>query len=380
MRTNFATKKSFWIVTLFYFFIAFEFFYMASPFAIYFYSVYKPGLNLINNISALSWLTDFFLPHISEDSKSGMINILSPLGWSFLVLGLFIFIVGASQVYYCKLLKKGAVTRGLYSIIRHPQYTGFILSSFGMLLIWPRYLVLISFITMLFVYFLLAKIEEKECVSKFGEAYTVYKNRTFMFLPFSLPWIQRIQIENLSRTKRIILYATFYLLSLFFSVVLANGIRKGSVSSLYVSYSDNTVNLSITKTNEKLINEILTTALNNNKVDSILKPFKNQPNSYFINYLLPADIFYISEIPMCIPQNIDCNFARASKDKNLIKVIFTRAIVDNNEKIVGKEILLKTKFTSAIVEVWINTNNGEIIFIQYPQNEIRYANIPVPVF
>ncbi len=44
-----TTKRTFWALAIFYMLIAFEFFYMAGPFAIYFYSVYGPGLNFINN-------------------------------------------------------------------------------------------------------------------------------------------------------------------------------------------------------------------------------------------------------------------------------------------------------------------------------------------
>jgi hypothetical protein len=42
-------KKYFWIGSAFYLLIGFEFFYMVSPFAVYFYSVYGPGLTFINS-------------------------------------------------------------------------------------------------------------------------------------------------------------------------------------------------------------------------------------------------------------------------------------------------------------------------------------------
>lgn len=43
------TKRAFWTVAMFYMLVAFEFFYMASPFALYFYSVYRPGLDFISS-------------------------------------------------------------------------------------------------------------------------------------------------------------------------------------------------------------------------------------------------------------------------------------------------------------------------------------------
>ena len=59
-----TTRRTFWTAAAFYALIAFEFFYMASPFAAYFYSVYRPSLNLLGDVPLLSGLTGFFLPHI----------------------------------------------------------------------------------------------------------------------------------------------------------------------------------------------------------------------------------------------------------------------------------------------------------------------------
>jgi len=192
MRTNKATKRTSWVITAFYLLIVFEFFYMASPFAVYFYSVYKPELKILNHFPAISWLTNFFMPHIAEETKSPIINMLGWVGGVLFASGLLTFIICAVQVYYNKLFKNGAVTGGLYKFIRHPQYTGFIISGLGMLLIWPRFLILITFITILFIYYFLAKIEEKECEMKFGKSYTDYMNSTFMFLPFRISFLNNL--------------------------------------------------------------------------------------------------------------------------------------------------------------------------------------------
>ena len=55
-----ATRKTFWAVAAFYFLIGLEFLYMASPFAAYFYSVYRPTLSFLNMFPALSWLNKNF--------------------------------------------------------------------------------------------------------------------------------------------------------------------------------------------------------------------------------------------------------------------------------------------------------------------------------
>ncbi len=167
-------RKSFWIAFAFYFFIAFEFFYMVTPFAAYFYSIYEPGLSFINQNTALSWLSTTFLPHFVTHSSSGLLHIVSLIGSILAFGGFAIFAIGVTQIYYNKLTRKPAVTGGIYRFIRHPQYTALAMAGFGLLILWPRYLVLISYVTMLFFYYFLARIEEKECERKFGEPYRRY--------------------------------------------------------------------------------------------------------------------------------------------------------------------------------------------------------------
>ena len=149
---NKAVKKTFWLAFAFYLIIGFEFFYMISPFAVYFYSVYKPGLDFINQNPSLSWLNQIFLPHIVNETSSGLLNWLPQLGLILVFSGFAVFCIGAVQVYYSKLFKKGAVIKGLYIFVRHPQYTALIISGFGLLILWPRYIALIDYITMLFLY------------------------------------------------------------------------------------------------------------------------------------------------------------------------------------------------------------------------------------
>ena len=147
---NRVFKKSFWIAFAFYFLIGFEFFYMVSPFAVYFYSVYRPGLNFINSHPTLAWLSTIFLPHFVSHTKSWLLNSIMTAGSILALVGVVIFGIGASQVYYYKLTRKKVVTGGIYNLIRHPQYAALAVSGFGLLILWPRYIVLLSYITMLF--------------------------------------------------------------------------------------------------------------------------------------------------------------------------------------------------------------------------------------
>ena len=59
----------------FYALVAFEFFYMASPFGAYLYAVYGPGLDWLEASGSTSWLIQFFLPHLVEETSSVLIDV-----------------------------------------------------------------------------------------------------------------------------------------------------------------------------------------------------------------------------------------------------------------------------------------------------------------
>jgi protein-S-isoprenylcysteine O-methyltransferase Ste14 len=75
------------------------------------------------------------------------------------------------------------VTGGIYRHIRHPQYTGFFLITFGILCEWATLPLLVMWPTLLVVYYRLARKEERDMEQEFGAAYRRYKARTGMFLP-----------------------------------------------------------------------------------------------------------------------------------------------------------------------------------------------------
>ena len=75
------------------------------------------------------------------------------------------------------------VTSGIYRYIRHPQYTGLLLLSFGMLIGWATLPMLIMFPVMVFMYTRLAKREENDMIKEFGEPYKQYMAKTKMFIP-----------------------------------------------------------------------------------------------------------------------------------------------------------------------------------------------------
>lgn len=169
-------------LALVYFIAALEIVIMISPFAFFFYSVFNPILLGLNGSAWTRWLTAFFLPHMIVPPTPLLIG-LRVLGSILFIAGTLIFLICAIQVYLGKILRWGMASRGLYAIVRHPQYTGLAMAGIGLTILWPRFLTLMFLAVMMFLYYLLAKDEEQRMLSLYGETYRKYLERTGMFLP-----------------------------------------------------------------------------------------------------------------------------------------------------------------------------------------------------
>jgi protein-S-isoprenylcysteine O-methyltransferase Ste14 len=180
------------------FIVALEIVIMISPFAAFFYAVFNPFLLALNQSAATRWLTAFFLPHMIVPPNEVLV-VIRVLGSVFFVGGMLVFLVCAAQVYLGKLLSKGTATKGLYVLVRHPQYVGLALAALGLAIMWPRFLTLVLFAVMLLLYYIVARDEERRMTNRFGESYTAYQNRTGMFLPRP---VERLFLRNPGSKER----------------------------------------------------------------------------------------------------------------------------------------------------------------------------------
>ncbi len=94
--------------------------------------------------------------------------------------GLFIMGKAWKQIYRAK---GELVTTGLYRWVRHPQYSALFLITVGMLTQWPTLVTAAMWPVLMFMYYRLARKEEKEMETNFGEEYLAYRHRVPMFLP-----------------------------------------------------------------------------------------------------------------------------------------------------------------------------------------------------
>ncbi len=169
-------------VVIVYLLIGLEIIIMISPFAAYFYAGYGPLLNTLYAFPATAWLTGFFLPH-AVVSKAFCSILSTALDEPCSPLACIAFLIGAFQIYSAKIRRKGVVTGILYRWIRHPQYLFLAIAGLGLLLFWPRFFILILYVSMLFIYYLLARHEEQRMLAKHGESYRAYMEHTAMFIP-----------------------------------------------------------------------------------------------------------------------------------------------------------------------------------------------------
>lgn len=164
-------------VALVYGLVMFEVVIMLSPFAFYFYAAYGPTLKWLNHSRATAWLTGFMLPHAVFTTSP----FLEFLRWDFgryaFGLGLVAFFLLAVQIYGSKLFGRKIVTGGAYRYIRHPQYLCLAMSAFGLLTMWPRMVIFLLFVGMLFAYYFLARVEERRTILMYP-GYEEYMRRT----------------------------------------------------------------------------------------------------------------------------------------------------------------------------------------------------------
>ena len=99
------------------------------------------------------------------------------------IFGGFLLISRAWYVLYEAQRRGALATTGPYAYVRHPQYVGFILVMFGFLLQWPTLLTLAMFPVLVWMYVRLAREEEREAITEFGDAYRQYADRVPGFIP-----------------------------------------------------------------------------------------------------------------------------------------------------------------------------------------------------
>jgi protein-S-isoprenylcysteine O-methyltransferase Ste14 len=267
-----------------FFIMAFEVMIMISPFAFFFYSVFNPILHWLDNYPATQWLTTFFLPHMILPPTL-FLKAIRIMGSILFVVGAVTFTVCALQVYLGKIFKWGVADKGLYSIIRHPQYLALGFWGIGMSILWSRFLVLASLSLMFILYYVLAKDEERRMLNQFGEGYRRYMERTGMFMPRSMEALLSAPLRSAPSTavKYVVITVGIPV------VVIGSGflLREITLSSLPYEASRNVTLVSILPEDDSLSQKALAELFPGPDGNSKL-PFLKADKDY-LGYVMPPD-------------------------------------------------------------------------------------------
>ena len=115
---------------------------------------------------------------------------LIPLGWgvylvmtvsmTLVAIGMALLAVGWAQVFGAR---HELMTRGLYAVVRHPQYLGLMLIVIAFNIQWPTLLTLAMAPVLIVMYVRQARREDGELSARFGSEYLRYAERVPAFIP-----------------------------------------------------------------------------------------------------------------------------------------------------------------------------------------------------
>jgi len=366
-RLGKATAAAFLLVVLF------EILFMISPFALHFYSAYGPALNVLHESAATAWLTQFYLAHFSE-TGTPLLDGLPAAGWLLVPAGLLLFFAGAIPVYVSKLRRSGPVTFGVYGIVRHPQYAGFAVTGLGLVLIWPRFLVLLSYVTMLFLYAALARSEEKRCLARFGNDYRAYLDRTGRFLPGrATRWIPRLLPESgIRRTTGLL---GLYGLAVAAAVGLGFALREASLSRISASFQMDAAILSPAVLTPEELAAAYRTAAADPRVEQLLK---KRGAGKLVVYVVP-EAWYLPDLPIEAVHRPGGHRTPGDFDRARFKVLFTRARTHAPEAS-GRDIVRRAYGREPLTLARVDVAARAVTSIEVPPPHVVWGDIPTPMF
>jgi protein-S-isoprenylcysteine O-methyltransferase Ste14 len=116
------------------------------------------------------------------------LDLLLYIGWALLILGFVMMALPRMALSRGGGIPEGKswvhttviVDKGIYGVVRHPLYVGWMLSIIGMTLISQHWVTLLLGIIPLLMVIHYTRYEDKSNVEKFGESYTFYSERVPM--------------------------------------------------------------------------------------------------------------------------------------------------------------------------------------------------------
>ncbi len=389
-----------------YLLIAIEIIIMISPFALYFYGTYGPILNFFSSFPLTRWTTEFFLPHMVflDDPLILFISYLQV----FLVIGLVLFLSAAIPLYWRRFTKKGVVQISFYSKIRHPQYLFLAMSGFGLMLYWPRFIIVFMYVTMLFVYYLLARNEEWRMQIEQPAAYESYMAQTPMFLPGE-PGGKIYRLFFGWITPRWVGLLTLYLVTLGGTMLLAMGIRMYTVNHIYPVYQDGLALVSVFNRPPEEIEELYRQARSSKEVEDLLAATQKGAN---LIYVMPGDFFLnalitdedrrfsddmIERFPEILEwhqhkfkgglgrffrifYNFVSTLGSVPTNYDVERLVFVRVTYDQDQLVPPQEVFAMGLRREPVLLIDLDAKTHEVIAVSRTSENHKWGKMPMPTF
>jgi protein-S-isoprenylcysteine O-methyltransferase Ste14 len=389
-------------VAIFYLLIGLEIIIMISPFAAYFYAGYGPLLNTLYAFPVTAWLTGFFLPH-AVVSESSVLNFVNGFGRTLFSLGILAFLIGAFQVYSAKFRRKGVVTGVLYRWIRHPQYLFLAIAGLGLLLFWPRFFILILYVSMLFVYYLLARYEEQRMLATHGESYRKYMAHTAMFIPrepggkifhFLFGWI---------RSKKLAL-GMAYVVSLVLFTAGAFGLHGFTISKTSIIYipEKKLMAVSVVPQTDESMQGIIDIAFQDSAVSGAIEKLQKQGHKGFMVHIMPRQYMMQGLFAQRDMSGMEMRSRRSLRavigfifpllsrrghsemmaltGDGPMRLIFSQLTWPDGEYASGDEALAFTVKHLPLLRVDVDTANGKVLNVEHTAPRNYWGQMPMPAF
>ena len=208
--------------------------------------------------------------------------------------------IGAFQVYSAKFRHKGVVSGILYRWIRHPQYLFLAIAGLGLLLFWPRFFILILYVSMLFVYYLLARHEEQRMLAKHGESYRAYMSHTAMFFPHEPGGKIFRALFGWIRSKKLAL-GLAYMVSLVLFTAGAFGLHSYTISKISILYlpEKSLTAISVIPLPNESMQHIIDIAFQDRTVSAAIENFQRQGQKGFMVHIMPRQCKLFLPSPIC---------------------------------------------------------------------------------
>lgn len=97
-------------------------------------------------------------------------------------IGILLVIYGWKEIHKAR-KQDTLMVKGIYKYLRHPQYVGFLLITFGLNVMWLTIITLVMWPILVVLYWRLARMEDKDMEEKFGGEFLEYKRRVPGFIP-----------------------------------------------------------------------------------------------------------------------------------------------------------------------------------------------------